>query len=176
MARKVTSIGYNNGVAGILSSGRIYTYSDLGEETGAYDAGNDAKKILLYSNSQAYVLGSAKSGRCFFLTQGEFYLNYVLDAIVLVILIFFIYGGIRRGGVRSLIGLVCAVAAVWGASSLSTVISQGFYSAFFRELLTPAGERSPSRSGRRRPYRSGGKDFWSLCRGPFPLFLVKGGF
>ena len=62
-------------------------------------------------------------------------MNYVLDAIVLVILIFFIYGGIRRGGVRSLIGLVCAVAAVWGASSLSTVISQGFYSAFLENSL-----------------------------------------
>ena len=85
VARKVTSIGYNNGVAGILSSGRIYTYSDLGEETGAYDAGNDAKKILLYSNSQPMCWGSAKSGRCFFLTQGGILLNYVLDAIVLVI-------------------------------------------------------------------------------------------
>ena len=66
VARKVTSIGYNNGVAGILSSGRIYTYSDLGEETGAYDAGNDAKKILLYSNSQAYVLGVSEIRQVFF--------------------------------------------------------------------------------------------------------------
>ena len=31
--RKISSIGYNNGVAGVLSSGKIYTYSDLGEET-----------------------------------------------------------------------------------------------------------------------------------------------
>ena len=66
VARKVTSIGYNNGVAGIVSSGRIYTYSDLGEETGAYDAGNDAKKILLYSNSQAYVLGVSEIRQVFF--------------------------------------------------------------------------------------------------------------
>lgn len=97
-------------------------------------------------------------------------MNYVLDAIVLVILIFFIYGGIRRGGVRSLIGLVCAVAAVWGASSLSTVISQGFLFRVFRELLTPAGERSPSGSGRRRPYRSGGKDFGVFAGAPFLYF------
>ena len=96
-------------------------------------------------------------------------MNYVLDAIVLVILIFFIYGGIRRGGVRSLIGLVCAVAAVWGASSLSTVISQGFYSAFLENSL-PAGERSPSGSGRRRPYRSGGKDFGVFAGAPFLYF------
>lgn len=54
---KVTSIGYNNGVAGILSAGKIYTYSDLGEETGVFDAGSDAKKLLMNSNSQAYVLG-----------------------------------------------------------------------------------------------------------------------
>ena len=53
-------------MAGVLSSGKIYTYSDLGEETGSYDAGNDAKKILVYSNSQAYVLGVSEIRQVFF--------------------------------------------------------------------------------------------------------------
>ena len=97
-------------------------------------------------------------------------MNYVLDAIVLVILIFFIYGGIRRGGVRSLIGLVCAVAAVWGANSLSTVISQGFYSAFLENSLHQQVSAVASGSGRRRPYRSGGKDFGGLAGASFLHF------
>ena len=40
----------------------------------------------------------------------------------------------------------------------------------FRELLTPAGERSPSGSGRRRSYRSGGKDFGVFAGAPFLYF------
>lgn len=102
-------------------------------------------------------------------------MNYVLDAIVLVILIFFIYGGIRRGGVRSLIGLVCAVAAVWGASSLSTVISQGFYSAFLENSLHQ--QVSAVLQG------AAGEDLTVAAErileslpGPLSSILVKGGF
>lgn len=63
-------------------------------------------------------------------------MHYILDGILIIILIFFIYGGIRRGGVRSLIGLVGAVAAVWGARALAGLVSQGFYSAFLEGSLT----------------------------------------
>ena len=95
-------------------------------------------------------------------------MNYVLDAIVLVILIFFIYGGIRRGGVRSLIGLVCAVAAVWGASSLSTVISQGFYSAFLENSLHQ--QVSAVLQGAAGEDLTGGKDFGVFAGAPFLYF------
>ena len=62
-------------------------------------------------------------------------MNYILDGIVILIFIFFLYGGIRRGGVRSLIGLIGGVAAVWGASALSGLVSQGFYDWFLRDSL-----------------------------------------
>ena len=41
----------------LLDAGTIYGYSSTGEETGSWDAGGDAQKILLYSYDSAYVLG-----------------------------------------------------------------------------------------------------------------------
>ena len=41
----------------LLDSGTIYGYSQTGEETGSWDAGGDAQKIVLYSRDSAYVLG-----------------------------------------------------------------------------------------------------------------------
>ena len=73
VARKVTSIGYNNGVAGILSSGRIYTYSDLGEETALMMPATTLRKFCCIPTAKPMCWGSAKSGRCFFLNaRGNF--------------------------------------------------------------------------------------------------------
>lgn len=56
-SHKVTSIAYRGGVVALLDSGTIYAYSAKGEETGNFDAGSDARKILLFNNNSAYVLG-----------------------------------------------------------------------------------------------------------------------
>lgn len=54
---KVLSVSYRNGMVALLDSGTIYGYSEGGEETGRWDAGGDARKILLYAKNSAYVLG-----------------------------------------------------------------------------------------------------------------------
>lgn len=102
-------------------------------------------------------------------------MNYALDAIILIILIFFIYGGIRRGGVRSLIGLVCAVVAVWGASSLSSVVSQGFYSTFLEGSLTQqVGAVLQGAAG--EDLTVAAEKVLDALPGPISSILTKGGF
>lgn len=56
-SHKATSMSYRGGTVALLDSGVIYTYSSSGEETGDYDAGSDARKILMYTSNSAYVLG-----------------------------------------------------------------------------------------------------------------------
>lgn len=102
-------------------------------------------------------------------------MNYILDGIIVVILIFFIYGGIRRGGVRSLIGLIMAVAAVWGASSLSGIVSQGFYSAFLEGSLTQQVSGILQSAAGEELAVAAEKVLESLP-GPVSGILTKGGF
>lgn len=102
-------------------------------------------------------------------------MHYVLDAIILVILIFFICGGIRRGGIRSLIGLICAVVAVWGANSLSNMVSQGFYSTFLEASLTQqVGSVLQGSSG--DDLTIAVEKVLEALPGPISSILVKGGF
>lgn len=102
-------------------------------------------------------------------------MQYILDGILIIVFIFFIFGGVRRGGVRSLIGLVGAVAAVWGARALAGVASQGFYAAFLEGSLTQqvggtlqgaAGEDLTSAVGK----------VLEALPGPVAGILAQGGF
>ena len=56
-SHKVISASYYEYRIALLDSGTIYGYSQTGEETGSWDAGGDAQKIVLYSRDRAYVLG-----------------------------------------------------------------------------------------------------------------------
>ncbi len=54
---KVTSVSLYNDRMALLASNTLYLYDFLGDEMGTYDAGSDAKAVLLAAKSQAYVLG-----------------------------------------------------------------------------------------------------------------------
>ena len=56
-SHKITSVSYRNGLAAALASGTIYGYTREGEEKGSWDAGSDARELLLLSSREAYVLG-----------------------------------------------------------------------------------------------------------------------
>lgn len=54
---KTNSIAYKDDMLAVLSAGTIYGYSASGQQRGSWNAGSDARKILLYTSQNAYVLG-----------------------------------------------------------------------------------------------------------------------
>lgn len=55
--QKITSVSYRDGLAAALSNGVVYGYTKEGEQKGSWSAGSDAKKVLLISYREAYILG-----------------------------------------------------------------------------------------------------------------------
>lgn len=60
---------------------------------------------------------------------------YILDIVVILILMLFVWLGYRRGLVRAVITLIGCVLAVWISSMLSPLIASGVFDTFLRDDL-----------------------------------------